>query len=259
MCFPGPPRGIFTKQLIAKNTADCYRSAMTNAPLFEDKPARPRGRPRKTADERDEGNRRLELLSAAARLFRHQGFAATSTRDIAAAAGMQAGSPFYHFENKQVLLAAVMQEGMQSALQRQKLALADLGDAATPVDRFRTLVRQHFEVLLGANSDFIPVMLYEWRALDASQMDEITGLKDRYESAWVPALQRLHASGHLAGDPGLVRLMIFGAMNWSVQWYQAPDAARSKTRPTPVDERRHLATLDQLTATALQLFLKTPA
>jgi hypothetical protein len=30
-------------------------------------------------------------------------------------------------------------------------------------------VRHHFEVLLGEGSDFIPVMLFEWRSLDAAQ------------------------------------------------------------------------------------------
>ena len=40
------------------------------------------------------------LLKAAARLFRRKGFDATTTRDIAAAVGMHAGSPFYHFKSK---------------------------------------------------------------------------------------------------------------------------------------------------------------
>ena len=44
-------------------------------------PPRPRGRPRKTAEERDDGNRRQALLGAAALLFRQHGLAATSTRD----------------------------------------------------------------------------------------------------------------------------------------------------------------------------------
>jgi TetR/AcrR family transcriptional regulator, cholesterol catabolism regulator len=224
-------------------------------------PRRTRGRPRKTPDERDDGNRRRALLSAAARLFRQQGFAATSTRDIAAASGMQAGSPFYHFENKQALLGAVMQQGMHTALQCQSAALAALDPQASASDRFRALVRHHFEVLLGPDSDFVPVMLYEWRALDASQKADITALKDRYESAWVPVLQHLHADGHLTGDPRLVRLMVFGAMNWSVQWYQSPDPSETATAGCREghDQPRHRATLDELTATALQLFLKTPA
>ena len=59
---------------------------------------RPRGRPRKTALERDDGNRRRALLRAAARLFQRQGFDATSTRDIASAVGMASpGGPMAAF------------------------------------------------------------------------------------------------------------------------------------------------------------------
>jgi len=210
---------------------------------------RARGRPRKTAEALDDGNRRQAVLHAAARLFRQQGFAATSTRDIAAAAGMRSGSPFYHFENKATLLGAVMQEGMRSALQRQAEAVGAAAGRAAQTDQplsardcLRVLVRSHFEVLLGPDSDFIPVMLYEWRSLTEAQRSEVNRLKADYEAAWVPVLQALHASGELQGDPGLARLMLFGALNWSVQWF---DPSRR-------------ATLDDLTQTALQLFLKDP-
>ena len=94
-------------------------------------PAR-RGRPRKSAEERDENQRRADLVREAARLFRQQGFDGTSTRDIAAAAGMQSGSPFYYFESKSALLAAVMQGGMADAATRQAQALQALDDNAPP-------------------------------------------------------------------------------------------------------------------------------
>jgi AcrR family transcriptional regulator len=86
---------------------------MTVASATSTEPKRARGRPRKTVQERDDGNRRPELLKAAAQLFRRQGFAATMTRDIAAAAGMQSGSPFYHLKSKNALLYAAKGEGMQ--------------------------------------------------------------------------------------------------------------------------------------------------
>ena len=92
-------------------------------------PRRARGRPRKLPDARDEGNRRRELLRGAARLFRSRGFAAVSTRDIAAAAGMQSGSPFYHFESKSALLHAVMHEGWSmpyAASRRHSMACAPM-------------------------------------------------------------------------------------------------------------------------------------
>src|SRR6478735_830081 len=86
-------------------------------------PKRPRGRPRKTLEEQDDGNRRRELLNTAAKLFRRKGFHATSTRDIASAVGMHSGSPFYHFKSKGALLAAVMEEGMRTAIVRQQAAI----------------------------------------------------------------------------------------------------------------------------------------
>lgn len=211
-----------------------------------DEPRRARGRPRKTADERDDGNRRQDLLRAAARLFRQQGFAATSTRDIATAAGMRSGSPFYHFENKEALLAAVMLEGMQRASSQQTDAMqaaARHGQALSARDCLRVLVRNHLEVLLGAESDFIPVMLYEWRSLSEPQRQAVNELRREYEAVWVPVLQALHDRGELSGDTSLARLMLFGALNWAVQWF----------------EPGRKATLDDLTEAALQLFLKESA
>ena len=126
-------------------------------------PKRPRGRPRKTLDERDEGNRRVQLVKAAARLFRRKGFDATSTRDIASAVGMHSGSPFYHFKSKGDLLYAVMEQGMKSALERQAAVLAPDDDTANetadaPADQLRRLIRSHFDTLHGPGRDFIPVM-----------------------------------------------------------------------------------------------------
>lgn len=205
---------------------------------------RPRGRPRKTHDERDDGNRRVELLHAAARLFHKQGFDATTTRDIAAAVGMHSGSPFYHFKTKNTLLYAVMEEGMRSALARQcavlQAAAASAPDAGALL---RILVRSHFEVLLGPGSDFIPVMLYESRALTARQRILLARLQRDYEAVWEPVLQALCESGRLHGPIKLVRLLIFGALNWSVKWFDA----------------RKGASLDDLSDAAVTLFLQAPA
>lgn len=213
---------------------------MPTAPAAE--PARrPRGRPRKAPEALDEGNRRQDLLHAAARLFRSKGFAATTTRDIAAAAGMRSGSPFYHFESKAALLFAVMEQGMRLALQRQAAAVNAVHafEAAAPDALLRTLVRAHFGILLGPGSDFIPVMLYEWRSLTPVQRSGIARLQREYEQAWGGALAALHGAGRIRADARLARLMFLGALNWSVQWYKPKKGA----------------SLDELTETAMQLFV----
>ena len=202
-------------------------------------PKRPRGRPRKTADERDDGNRRPALLSAAARLFRRQGFDATSTRDIAAAVGMHSGSPFYHFKSKSALLCAVMEEGMRSAIARQACAVQSV-PLSPALAQMRQLIRTHFDTLHGRGNDFVPVMLYEHRSLTDLQRVSLSKLQHEYEAAWTPVLEALHASGHLRAPVKLSRLLILGALSWSVQWFSA----------------RKGASLDELTDAAMALFLK---
>ncbi len=220
-------------------------------------PKRPRGRPPKTSDERDDGNRRQALLSAAAKLFRTQGFDATTTRDIAAAVGMHSGSPFYHFKSKSALLFAVIEEGMRAAIARQSAALQALSsgtsmllnsELSTPIHHapealLAVLVRNHLDILLGPDADFIPVMLYEWRSLNPRQRKQITFIKDEYESVWTPVLLALHAAGRLGCEVKLARLMIFGALNWTAQWYDPRQATQGG------------ASLDDLTTAAIALFL----
>jgi AcrR family transcriptional regulator len=237
--------------VLAKNRRDCYGSTPCNCtrrlttrlshlPIEPPQTKRPRGRPPKTVDERDDGNRRQELIRAAARLFHRKGFHATSTRDIATAVGMRSGSPFYHFRSKGELLYAVMDEGMRSAIDRQRRAL-DIAKQTSSHPRaiLAALIRNQFDVLLGPGSDFIPVMLYESRALNARQRASLLQLQSDYESAWTPVLEALHASGRLRTEVKLARLLIFGALNWAVQWY----------------DPRKSASLDDLTAAALTLFI----
>ncbi len=231
-----------------------------DAPDAPDEPAVPsaraRGRPRKTLSERDDGNRRMGLIEAAAKLFRQKGFAATATRDIASAVGMRSGSPFYHFKSKDDLLAAVMEQGMTRAIESQQLRLSSLLNSEQQTQQIRRpsadftskvlqiLVRNHFEVLVGPGSDFIPVMLYEWRSLGDDARARVQALQTQYEAAWRPVLSVLHASGRLRGDEKLARLLIFGALNWTAQWYRMGDAGNPG-----------VATLDELTDSALALFL----
>ena len=218
-------------------TAALQRPSTSSIALMQ---KRPRGRPRKTPDERDDGNRRLALISAAAKLFRRKGFHATTTRDIAAAVDMHSGSPFYHFKTKEALLHAVMDEGMHSAL-AQQAALPLQADHAEQA--LSLLIRNHLGVLLGARSDFIPVMLYEWRCLNTRQRNAVKRQQSTYEAMWLPVLQALQDQGQLRADVHLARLLIFGALNWSAQWYSA----------------RKAASLDELTAAAMALFIHPEA
>jgi AcrR family transcriptional regulator len=54
--------------------------------------------------------RRGEILAAAAALFAREGYRGTSMREVAAAAGIQAGSLYHHFSSKEAIAVELVQE-----------------------------------------------------------------------------------------------------------------------------------------------------
>ena len=101
---------------------------------------------------------------------------------------MHLGSPFYQFKSKSALLSEVMEQGMHSAIQRQTATLLALTAgspthaAPSPEAALRALIGMHFDILLGPDREFIPVMLYEWRSLTPRQRAGIAKLQHDYEA-----------------------------------------------------------------------------
>ena len=163
-----------------------------------------------------EPNRRRELLRAAARLFVEKGFATTTTRDIAEAVGMRAGSPFYHFRSKQELLKAAMIDGLDSGLVR---LLAAVDGIADPETRLRALVRTHLGNLL-VDDCRSPMLIYESRALDAADRAEVAAAYDRYQAPWQATLDALAGAGRIASAAPPLRLLMFGMLNGCSHWFR---------------------------------------
>jgi AcrR family transcriptional regulator len=195
-----------------------------------------RGRPHKG----EGGGLRAELIEKSAQLFRAKGYENTTVRDIAAAAGIQAGSWFYHFKTKQDILEAIMEQGLQRSLAEIE---AIASQPLPPSDMLRRLVEAHLHALLAPDHHFIPVLLYEWRALDEPSRARLVALKDRYEAVWDRAIAALHHSGDWAMPSQFDRLLIFGALNWTVQWYKPGSGAD----------------VPQLAREAMRFILRTPA
>jgi AcrR family transcriptional regulator len=182
-----------------------------------------------------DASRREELLRTAARLFVDKGFEATTTRDIADAVGMRSGSPFYHFRSKQDLLKAAMAEGLETGYRSLLSAIEGIDD---PALRLRVLIRTHLGNLLEGECE-APLLLFESRSLDAAARAEIAAITDRYQKPWQETLDALAAAGQLNSAQPPVRLLLFGMLNWTPQWYRA-DGGQS---------------LDQLTDCVMALLL----
>ena len=73
----------------------------------------------------DRGNTKQEILEAALDLFSVQGFEATSISQITNAVGIRKASLYSHFENKQAILDALVQEVLEQYEEHSLFARAD--------------------------------------------------------------------------------------------------------------------------------------
>ena len=72
------------------------------------------------------------VLDTAAKLFRVEGYASTSLRDIAAEAGMRAASLYHHFESKDAIVSEVLRIGVERVFEHVKQAIDELPPNAGP-------------------------------------------------------------------------------------------------------------------------------
>ena len=159
-------------------------------------------------------NRLPQILDAAARLFRTQGFQGTSVRDIVRAVDMLPGSLYYHFATKEDLLAEVYAEGVRRISARVRATIEARPD---PWARLEAACIAHLEAILE-DDDYAQVVIRVRPGDAPAAQPRLIALRDEYEAL----LARLVADLRLprGTDRRTLRLMLLGALNWSQTWYQ---------------------------------------
>ncbi len=165
---------------------------------------------------------RERVLDAAAARFVSQGYDATTLRQIAADVGIKAGSIYHHFASKDELFTAVLQQGIDVMVTAFDAIDADAADAPAR-DRLAAHVRAHLGALLEHGPYTTNHVTAFFTAPDDVRAD-IVPVRDAYEARWTGLLAELQHEGAIAGDVDvrLTRLILFGSMNASVEWFD-PD------------------------------------
>lgn len=164
---------------------------------------------------------RARILDAAAKTFRQKGYAATTLIEIARAAGMQAGSLYYHFGSKDDLLEEVLDIGMRRVHEAVEESQQRLPADSSHHDRIRVAVEAHLATLLK-HDDYTSANIRIFGQVPETVQQHHIRQRDAYAGLWRRILTKAQKSGALRSDIdlGLVRMLLMGALNWSVEWYQ---------------------------------------
>lgn len=161
---------------------------------------------------------RRGVLDAAAALFVERGYAATTLREIAAAAGIKAGSIYHHFDSKEQLFAAVLDDGIAVMIDAFHDAEAEQALDGSEVSR---QLLAHVRAHLGALFEHGPYTTAHVTAFFSAPSTIRTAaieLRDRYEELWNGLLETLLPSIN-AKELRIHRLLLFGAMNSTIEWF----------------------------------------
>jgi len=163
---------------------------------------------------------RERILLEAARLLRHHGYAATTLREIADAAGVKAGSIYYYFESKEEILGEVLDKGITIVANAVRARIEALPADASWRDRIAAGIEGHLWGMLHYG-DFTSANIRVYGQIPTSAKNRHKIVRRAYADYWDRLLASALASGELRQDTGLavIRLFVIGALNWTVEWY----------------------------------------
>ncbi|WP_406386859.1 TetR/AcrR family transcriptional regulator [Streptomyces sp. NBC_00846] len=131
--------------------------------------------------------RHSELLATAAEVFAAQGYNATTVRKIADAAGMLAGSLYYHFDSKESMLDEILSTFLDELWAGYDAVLAaGLG----PRETIEALVTESFREI---DRHRAAVDIYQKESKHLSSQPRFHYLADsqvKFEKAWLATLER---------------------------------------------------------------------
>ncbi len=161
------------------------------------------------------GKARDHLLAVAVREFARRGFARTSIRDIARAAGLQPGSVYHHFASKDDLFVAAHSAGMRAVAHLMEVAPARSGD---PWERLETAFTVHIRHLISGNdlTAWTGASLFLFESPEMQR--QLRAERDRFEAVYRRLIADLPLPPGI--DRSLLRLQLLGALNWTRTWYR---------------------------------------
>jgi len=164
-------------------------------------------------------------------------------RDIADAAGMKAGSLYYHFSAKDEILGQVLARSIEAAIDGFRKAMAAVSADADFRLRFTAAVTAHIRTVheFGNYTHASRNLLTH---VPASAREKHRAMRAEYDGLWRDLMRQGEEAGEIASPlpAGVVRQFLLGALNWTTEW---ADPGRKN--------------FDELGAIASQLFLNALA
>lgn len=172
--------------------------------------------------ERKSDATRRRILESAAHVLRSRGLSGTRLTEIAAEAGIFAGSLYYYFKSKERLVEEVMLEGMNRNTRFVQLKVKQIDSGANPLLRLRAAIFAHVEYLLQGD-ECSSAVARVYQELPQDIKDRVTKAYTTFDNMWRDLLKACQRVGAINQELDLtvVRLLLLGMMQTVPGWYRS--------------------------------------
>jgi len=169
-----------------------------------------------------EGSTTGRLFDAGAALFCRQGYGATTTREIAAAIGIQQAALYYHIASKEDLLYRICVSSLQPFLAD---VLPRVEQVECPTERIHLLIHAHLTTLLQYQQRNV-TQLTELRSLSTRHRTEVLALRDQYERFSRSTLENAQKARVMRADVPVkyLNLALMSILNHATLWFRREKA-----------------------------------
>jgi AcrR family transcriptional regulator len=164
---------------------------------------------------------RENLLEAARKVFRRQGYSNTTVRDIAAEAGIALGGIYRHFASKDEFVARVLADGMVQISQAVRQAVANLPPSASCRERIRSGIKAQIMTMRLHGESYEEAIRYQRSSLSpASVWTAYRTEADAYRQFWKQLIEKGQRDGEIRSDASstILAFYLLGAATWVIQW-----------------------------------------
>jgi len=170
----------------------------------------PMGEPRPRVE-----RKRIEILRAAAAIFRRRGYHGASVDQIANALNMAPGNLYYYFRNKEEILFACHDYSLDVLL---GLMSEVETDSSPPDEKLRRLILAFIHMMLDELQG--TALTLDLQALSPPLLKRIIAKRDRFDHGMREIIQQGIDQGLFRpGDPKMIGFAMMGAVNWITKWF----------------------------------------